>query len=103
MSRATKFNDELKAKIKEGFSKGLNKSEVCLYAGISRPSLDKYLDPEKHKRFSAECELLKSNVRMHAKINIAEKIIDEQDLSTSKYYLEKEDEKMKKTLATVMA
>ncbi len=91
MGRPNKIDEIIKEKIKDGFSHGLNKSEVCIYSGISRPTLDNYL--KAHKRFSEECELLKENLKMHAKLNIAEEIIEKKDLSTSKYYLEKAGEK----------
>ena len=91
MGRPKKIDDAIKEKIKDGFSHGLNKSEVCLYSGISRPTLDSYL--KNHKRFSEECELLKENLKMHAKLNIAEEIIFNKDLSTSKYFLEKSGDK----------
>ena len=41
--------------------------------------------------YNDEREVLKENVKMHAKINIADKIIDEKDLAVSKYYLERHD------------
>ena len=87
MGRPEKIDDFIKEKIKDSFGRGLNKSEVCIASGISRPTLDSYL--KRHKRFAEECELMKENLKMHAKLNIADAIIEGKDLSTSKYYLEK--------------
>ena len=78
-----------KEKIEYGFSRGLNKSQVCVLAGISRPTLDKYL--EEHPKFNEKIEVLRENVKMHARLNIAKKVIDDNDIEASRYILEKTD------------
>lgn len=84
-----KIDEKRKETIKYAFSYGLNKTQVCAFVGISRPTLDKYLD--KHPKFKEEIEVLKENLRMHARFNIAKKVIDDNDLEASKYILEKTD------------
>ena len=91
MGRKSKFDDELKSKLKDAFSLGLNDREACLRAGITTRRLYNYFS--KRKRFKEECDLLKCNLRMHAKLNIAHEIIDNKDLATSKYYLERNEDK----------
>ena len=100
MGRPAKIDDAIKEKIKYGFSRGLNKSEVCLSSGISRPTLDTYF--KTHKRFSEECELLKENTKMHAKLNISEAIIENKNIELSKYYLEKTAEKNDETSSGIV-
>lgn len=87
MGRQSLFTDEMKEKIKEAFSLGLNKTEVALKVGISRVTLNKYI--ESHKRFGEECEQMRSNVKMHAKLNIAKAIIEDGNLSASERYVER--------------
>ena len=87
MGRQSLFTAEMKDKIKEAFSLGLNKTEVALKVGISRVTLNKYIDS--HKRFGEECEQMRSNVKMHAKLNIAKAIIEDKNLSASERYVER--------------
>lgn len=98
MGRQAKINAAVKEKIEDGFSRGLNKSEVCLHAGISRPTLNSYM--KTHKRFNEHCGLLMENVKMHAKLNIAKAIIEQKDLSTSRFYYERQADKEEKAEMT---
>lgn len=80
--------------LEDGFMLGLSDAEACLKAGITKPTLYSYFEenPDKKERK----ELLKNNVKMHAKINIANKIIKQNDIELSKYYLEKKDNEFSK-------
>ena len=71
------------------YSKGLSDAEACLFAGITKPTLYDYID--ENPEYEHERAVIKENVKMHAKMNIAEKIINEKDLGISKYYLERHD------------
>lgn len=87
MGRRAAITKEVKEKIREGYLKGLNDSEVCLFVGISRATLYNFYNA--HEKFREECLLLKNNVKMQAKLNVAAAIIDEKQLGTSKWYLER--------------
>lgn len=73
-------------KLEEGFSKGLNVSECCLWANVPKSTYYDFLsaNPEYSERFEA----LKSNVRMIAKMNLYDKIQDGDDYN-SRWYLER--------------
>ena len=53
------------SKLKEGFSFGLNDTQACLYAGISRTTLFNY--QEEHPEFINRKEELREDVKMNAK------------------------------------
>jgi hypothetical protein len=67
---------------------GLNKTECCEYAGISRDSFYEYL--KKHPDFSDRIEVLQSHPSMKAKINISDRI-EKGDVEMSKWYLERKN------------
>lgn len=77
---------EVVGKLELGFSKGLNKTECCRFAGISRDSLYEYL--KTHPEFSDRIEELQSHPAMRAKINIADRI-EKGDIDLSQWYLER--------------
>ena len=59
-------------KLEEGFSKGLNVTECCLFADVPKSTYYDYLNA--HPSYSDRIELLKSNTRMIAKMNLYDKI-----------------------------
>lgn len=75
-------------KLEEGFLKGLSDREACLYADINPSTLYAYCiaNPD----FSERKELLKEQVKMQAKKNIAE-AIGAGNLHTSQWYAERRD------------
>lgn len=80
------ITDAVVGKLELGFSKGLNKTECCRFAGISRDSLYEYL--KKNPKFSDRIEELQSQPSMKAKINIADRI-EKGDIDLSQWYLER--------------
>lgn len=89
MAAPKKITSTVWSVLEDAFMLGLSNEEACLRAGITRQTLRNYFKehPDKEERK----ELLKNNVKMHAKINIANKIIKQNDIELSKYYLEKKD------------
>ncbi len=87
MARPKKMTAEMVKKLEDGFLKGLSDREACLFAGISKQTLYNYQD--KHPEFLDRKNLLKENLKMHAKINLAEKIENEKDINLSLWYLER--------------
>ena len=84
--RPTIMTDELVSKIEYGFMKGLNVTECCHYADISRNCFYEYL--EKNPDFKDRIEELKSNPSTRAKLNIVE-AIENGDADLSKWWLER--------------
>lgn len=72
--------------LEDGFLMGLNDSEACLYAGISKQTLYNY--QHKHPEYVDRKEHLKDNIRMRAKLNVA-RSIESSDVTDSKWYLER--------------
>lgn len=89
IGRPKKINKDIIEKLNYAYSRGLTDSEACLYAGITKPTLYKYI--EEHPEYAEIREVYKTNVGMHAKMNIAENIIDQKDIKISQYFLEKHD------------
>lgn len=85
MGRKIKITKEVKQRILEAYSKGLNDSEVCLLSDISRATLYNYF--RAHEKFREDCLLMKNNVKMHAKLNVARAVIEDKNLSASERYL----------------
>lgn len=77
---------EIVGKLEYGFLKGLNDTECCLYAGISRQALYDYCN--KYPEFADRKEELKKQPSTTAKLNIVE-AIDNGDIDISKWYLER--------------
>lgn len=77
---------EVVSKLEYGFMKGLNITECCHYANISRPTFYEYL--EKNPEFSNRIEELRSNPATRAKLNVVE-AIENGDTDLSKWWLER--------------
>ena len=84
--RPTKMTNQLVNKMEYGFMKGLNDTECCIYAGISRQTFYEYC--AKNPDFVDKKELLKSNPSTKAKLNIVE-AIENGDADLSRWWLER--------------
>jgi ACT domain-containing protein len=84
--RPTVMTEEIVSKLEYGFMKGLNVTECCHYADISRTTFYDYL--EKNPEFSNRIEELKSNPSTRAKLNIVE-AIESGDTDLAKWWLER--------------
>ena len=84
--RPTVMTEEIVSKLEYGFMKGLNVTECCHYADISRTTFYDYL--EKNPEFSNRIEELKSSPSTRAKLNIVE-AIENGDADLSKWWLER--------------
>jgi hypothetical protein len=84
--RPTVMTPAVVEKLELAFSKGLNDTEACLFAGIDRKTF--YTFVEKNPEFLHKKDLLKSRVAMRSKLNIADSI-DEGNVGDSWRYLEK--------------
>ena len=69
MARPRKITKETVQKLEEGFLMGLSDREACIYADIAVSTLYDYC--KKHKEFSERKELLKDNIKMKSKLNVA--------------------------------
>ena len=76
------------AKLEYGFMKGLNVTECCHYADISRNCFYEYC--EKNPGFKDRIEELRSYTSAKAKLNITE-AIEEGDRDLSKWWLERKN------------
>lgn len=86
--RPNKITSEIVAKLEYGFMKGLNVTECCHYADISRNCFYEYL--EKNPDFNDRIEELKSNPSTQAKLNVVE-AIENGDTDLSKWWLERKN------------
>lgn len=84
--RPTIMTDAVVSKLEYGFMKGLNVTECCHYADISRNCFYEYL--EKNPEFKDRIEELKSNPSTRAKLNVVE-AIENGDTDLSKWWLER--------------
>lgn len=84
--RPTSMTPETIGKLEYGFSCGLSDREACLYANINPDTLYEYC--KKHPEFSERKELLKEQVKMQAKLNLASSISGG-DEKASEWYLER--------------
>ena len=84
--RPTVMTDEVVAKLEYGFMKGLNDTECCGYAGISRAAYYDYV--AKNPEFLDKKEELKSRPSTKAKLNIVE-AIENGDTDLAKWWLER--------------
>jgi hypothetical protein len=89
LGRPPVITPDVVLKLETAFARGLNITEACLFAGIARNTYYEYL--KENKDFSDKLEELQENVKMHAKVNIADKIIDGKDVNTSQWLLERRD------------
>ena len=88
MGRPTVMTDAVVSKLEYGFMKGLNITECCHYADISRNCFYEYL--EKNPDFKDRIEELKSNPSTRAKLNVVE-AIENGDTDLSKWWLERKN------------
>jgi hypothetical protein len=86
VGRPTVFIEKVVGKLKEAFLNDCNVVQACRYAGIHKDSYYNYI--KENKEFSDEIELLRNDLKLKSKFNIAKKI-KEGDLDTSKWYLER--------------
>ena len=84
--RPTVMTDEIVGKLEYGFMKGLNVTECCHYADISRTAFYDYL--EKNPEFTDRIEELKSSPSTRAKLNVVE-AIENGDTDISRWWLER--------------
>ena len=84
--RPTVMTEAIVGKLEYGFMKGLNVTECCHYADISRTAFYDYLD--KNPEFANRIEELRSYTSAKAKLNITE-AIEEGDRDLSKWWLER--------------
>lgn len=73
-------------KTRRGIFNGLSDREACIYADIAVSTLYNYC--KKHKEFSERKELLKDNIKMKSKLNVAHGI-KKGDINLSLWYLER--------------
>ncbi len=86
--RPTVMTDAIVGKLEYGFLKGLNVTECCHYADISRTAFYDYL--EKNPEFADRIEELRSNPSTRAKLNVVE-AIENGDTDLSKWWLERKN------------
>lgn len=86
MARPKKINDDVLRKLEDGFIKGLSDREACLYADIAPSTLYDYC--KQQPAFSERKELLKNQVKVQAKLNVAEEV-NNGNIDLSKWYLER--------------
>lgn len=84
--RPTKMTEEVVSKLEYGFMKGLNDTECCAYAGISRVTFYAYCN--ENPDFLNKKEELKSRPSTKAKLNIVE-AIENGDTDLAKWWLER--------------
>lgn len=87
VGRPKKINSTIINKLEYAFSYGLSDLEACMFAGITKPTFYDYI--KENEEFKERVEVLKSNVKMHAKINLADAVIKNKSIENSKYILEK--------------
>lgn len=86
MARPKKITKAVVRKLEEGFLLGLSDREACLYADIAPSTLYEYC--REHEEFSERKELLKEQVKLRAKLNVAE-VIRRGDIDISLWYLQR--------------
>ena len=78
VGRPTVMTPEIIDKLEEGFLMGFTDREACLFAGIAPSTLYDFCQED--KEFSERKELLKEQIKMRAKQNIAHGILQEASL-----------------------
>lgn len=86
VGRPTVVTEEVLQKLESSYSLGCSDLEACVFAGISKSTLYKYLD--EHPEFSERRELLKEKQVLKARSVIAE-AINNKDKEIAKWYLER--------------
>ena len=84
--RPKKITEEIVQKLEEAFLQGLSDREACIYANIAPSTFYDYCSS--HKDFSERKELLKENLKMKAKMNLA-RSIEDGNMTQSIWYLER--------------
>ncbi len=97
MARPTVMTPETIVKLEELFLRGYNDLESCKYARISKSCL--YDFQKKNPWFSDKKTLLKSNLKLRAKIVLFEKI-QNGCISSSKWLLEKKSKEFSRKKIT---
>ena len=69
MARRERLRKRQSKNSKRDFLMGLSDREACIYADIAVSTLYDYC--KKHKEFSERKELLKDNIKMKSKLNVA--------------------------------
>lgn len=87
MARPRKITKETVQKLEEGFLMGLSDREACIYADIAVSTLYDQLQ-ETQGVFGGRKELLKDNIKMKSKLNVAHGI-KKGDINLSLWYLER--------------
>lgn len=88
MERKTVMTEQVLEKLEYAFSRGLTDIEACRYAGICRSTLSKYV--ERHRAFMEIKEMWKQTLRMRAKLNLAEEIVEKKNVTLSTWLLERQ-------------
>lgn len=88
VGRPTVMTAEVVSKLEYGFMRGLNVTECCHYADISRQTYYEYL--EKNPGYSDRIEELRSYPAAKAKLNVVE-AIENGDTDLSKWWLERKN------------
>ena len=86
MARPKKISDNIVRKLEYAFSKGLNITEACNHAEITRDTYYRWID--EIEGFSDKMERAQTNLQRRAKITLAD-AIEGGNLEESKYYLER--------------
>ena len=86
MARPTVMTPQIIEKLREWFSMSFTDDECCLYVGISRSTLQLYMN--ENPKFAEDREVLKRSPNMKAKQNLVSDI-NKQDCNTSKRRLER--------------
>ena len=86
MARPKKITERVIQKLEEGFIWGMSDREACIYANVAPSTLYDYCN--QHKEFSERKELLKDNIKMKSKLNVAHGI-KKGDINLSLWYLER--------------
>lgn len=88
MERKTVMTEQVLESLEYAFSRGLTDIEACRYAGISHSTLKRYQG--KHKEFAEIKEMWKQTLRMRAKLNMAEEIVEKKNVTLSTWLLERQ-------------
>ena len=99
VGRPKKITKSIINKLEYAYSRGMTDSEACLFAGITKPTL--YAFRNENPEMAERIDVLKENVKMHAKMNIAEAVIDGRNVDISKFVLEKLSDEYKKSKLTI--
>ena len=93
--RPTKMTPDTVKKLEEAFSLGCSDVEACIFADISKQTLYNYID--KKPEFLDRKEALKKLIPLKARAVILHHL-EQNDLSTAKYVLDKEDGRAKQAV-----